>query len=102
VRGDADAVADAISGAAGLPALPPRREIISRGWAWIMLVAAALVFAVGVYCGPLQSGHAGLPFAVREAGAVLYAAGAGMVGLAFRITRDHRRRTRQGAADEQH
>jgi hypothetical protein len=101
LRSNADATAEAITGAAGLPPLPPRREIISRTWAWIMLLAAALCFGLGVYCGPLQSGTTGLPFALREAGAVLYAAGAGMLGLAFRITRDHRRkRTQQAAADE--
>jgi hypothetical protein len=101
LRSDADAIAEAITGAAGLPALSPRRQIIGRNLAWIMLVAAALFFGLGVYCGPLQSGHTGLPFALREAGAVLYAAGAAMLGLAFRITRDHRReRVRQAAADE--
>jgi hypothetical protein len=97
LRGNADAVAEAITGAAGLPPLPPRREIISRNRAWILLLAAVLCFGFGVYSGPLlQSGNTGLPFAVREAGVVLYVAGAGMLGLAFRITRDHRRkRTRQ-------
>jgi hypothetical protein len=91
VRGNADGAAEAISDAAGLPPPPPRREIISRNWAWVMLVAAAVCFGLGVYCGPLQSGNTGLPFALREAGAVLYAVGAAMLGLAFRITRDHRR-----------
>lgn len=101
LRSDADAIAEAITDAAGLPPLPPRKEIISRNWAWVMLLAAALCFGLGVYCGPLQSGNTGLPFALREAGVVLYVAGAGMLGLAFRITRDHRRkRTRQSAADE--
>jgi hypothetical protein len=42
--------------------------------------------------GPLQSGNTGLAFALREAGAVLYAVGAAMPGLAFRVTRDHRRK----------
>jgi hypothetical protein len=101
LRSDADAIAEAITDAAGLRPLPPRKEIISRNWAWVMLLAAALCLGLGVYCGPLQSGNTGLPFALREAGAVLYVAGAGMLGLAFRITRDHRRkRTRQSAADE--
>lgn len=102
LRSDADAIAEAITGAAGLPPLPPRREIISRNRAWIVLLAAVLCFGAGVYCGPLlQSGTTGLPVAVREAGAVLYAAGAVMLGLAFRITRDHRRkRTQQAVADE--
>jgi hypothetical protein len=60
-----------------------------------------LCFGLGVHCGTLQSGNTGLPFAVREAGAVLYAVGAVMLGLAFRITRDHRRkRTQQAGADE--
>jgi hypothetical protein len=92
LRGDADAIAEAITGAAGLPPLPPRREIISRSKAWILLLAAALCFGLGVYSGPLQSGNTGLPFAAREVGVVLYVAGAGMLGLAFRITRDHRRK----------
>jgi hypothetical protein len=98
---NADAIAEAITDAAGLPPLPPRREVISRSWAWIMLLAAALCFGLGVYCGPLQSGNTGMPFALHEVGAVLYVADAGMLGLAFRITRDHRRkRTRQAVADE--
>jgi hypothetical protein len=101
LRSSADAIAEAITGAAGLPPLPPRREIISRNWAWIMLLAAGLCFGLGVYCGPLQRGNAGLPFALREVGVVLYAAGAAMLTLAFGITRDHRRkRARQSAADE--
>jgi hypothetical protein len=97
LQSDADTTAEAITGAAGLPPPPPRREIISRNWAWIMLLAAALCFGFGVYSGPLlQSGNTGLPFAAREVGVVLYVAGAGMLGLAFRITRDHqRKRTRQ-------
>jgi len=100
-RGNADAIGEAITKAAGLSPLPPRREIISRNRAWIMLLAAALCFGTGVYFGPLQNGHTGLPFALRGAGAVLYVVGAGMLGLAFRIIRDHRRkRTRHSVADE--
>jgi hypothetical protein len=99
--GNADAIAGVISHAAGLPPLPARRATISRNWAWIMLLAAALCFGVGVYSGPLQSGHTGLPVALREAGAVLYGVGAVMLGFAFRIARDLRRNgTRQAAADE--
>jgi hypothetical protein len=102
LRSSADAVAEAITDAVGLPPLSPRREIISRNWAWIMFLAAALCFGLGVYCGPLRSGNTGLPFALREVGAVLYAVGAAMLGLAFRIARDQwRKRTRQAAADEQ-
>jgi hypothetical protein len=101
LRSTADAIAEAITDATGLPPLPPRKEIISRNWAWIMLLAAALCFGLGVYSGPLQSGNTGLPFALRETGVVLYVSGAGMLSLAFRITRDHRReRTRQAADDE--
>jgi hypothetical protein len=101
LRSDADAVAKAITGAAGLPPLPPRRAVISRKWARIMLLVAALSFGLGFYFGPQQSGNSGLPFAVREASVALYAVGAGMLGLAFRITRDHRReRTQQAVADE--
>jgi Bacterial PH domain len=103
LRCNADAIAEAISGAAGLPPLLPRGETISRNWAWIMFLAAALFVGLGVYCGPLRSGNTGLPFALREVGAVLYVAGAGMLGLAFRIIRDHRRkRTRQAASSMGH
>lgn len=57
--------------------LPPRGEVISRNWARIMLLAAVLCFGLGFYCGPLlQNENTGLPFAVREAGAALYVAGA--------------------------
>jgi hypothetical protein len=94
LRGEADAVAAAITEAAHLPPLPPRREIISRNWAWIALAAAVLCFGVGVYLGPLQNGQTGVPFALREAGAACYAVGAGTLGLAFRLTRDHRRKRR--------
>jgi hypothetical protein len=101
LRSNADAIAEAITDATGLPPLPPRKEIISRNRAWIMLLVGALCFGLGVYCGPLPIGNTGLPLALREAGAVLYVAGAGMLGLAFRITRDHRRkRIRQAADDE--
>jgi hypothetical protein len=101
LRSNADAIADAITEAAGLPPLPPRREIISRNRAWILLLAAALCFGLGVYCGPLQSGNTGLPFAWREAGVVLFPVGAVMLGLSFRIIRDHyRKRPRQDAPGE--
>lgn len=92
VRGNADTIAEAITAAAGLPPLPPRRKIISRNWAWGLLLAAVLFFGLGIYSGPLQTGHIGLPFALREAGAVLYGLGAAMLSLAFRITRDHWRK----------
>ncbi|MCW2932476.1 MAG: hypothetical protein JWM19_3438 [Actinomycetia bacterium] len=63
-----------------------------------MLLAAALCFGLGVYYGPLQSGKTGLP--LREVGGVLYVGGVGMLGLAFRITRDHRRKRTRNAPDE--
>jgi hypothetical protein len=91
-RSDADVTAQAIAEAAGLPPLPPRREIISRDWAWVIMVAAAVCFGFGAYCGPLRTGSGGLPVALREAGAALYVLGAAMLGLAFRIARDHRRK----------
>lgn len=93
--GDADAIAQVIIDAAGLPPLPPRREIISRKYAQIMLLAAVLLFGAGVYCGPLQGGTHGLPVALREVGVVLYVGGAGLLGLAVRITFDHRRHRRR-------
>ena len=95
LRSDVDELAQVITNAAGLPPLPPRREVISRKWARIMLLSAVLLFAAGLYCGPLQSGHGGLPYALREVGAVLYVGGAGLLGLAFRITLDHRRNRHQ-------
>jgi hypothetical protein len=92
LQSNADAIAEAIADAASLPPLAPRKEIISRNWAWIMLLAGVLCFGLGVYCGPLQSGNTVLPFALRMVGALLYVFGAGMIGLAFSIIRDHRRR----------
>lgn len=92
LRSDADAAAEAISYALGLPPPPPRREIISRTWTWVLLVAAALCCGLGVYCGPFQSGNTGLPLALRVAGGGLYGLGIAALGLAFRITRDHRRK----------
>jgi hypothetical protein len=107
LRGDADVIAETIAAAAGLPPLPPRREIVSRNLAWIMLLAAALCLGLGLYYGPPsllygspQSMYS-RPFALSLVGAVLFPAGAAMVGLAFRITYDHRRKhTRKAAADE--
>jgi hypothetical protein len=105
LRSDADEIAEAITGAAGLPRLPPRREIVSRNRAWVMLLAATLCVGLGLYYGPLgllygspQSMHS-RPFALSLVGAVLYPTGATMVGLAFRITRDHRRKHPRYAAD---
>jgi hypothetical protein len=94
VRGDADTAAEVIAEAAGLPKPPPRREIVSRNWAWAAFLTAAACFVVGIYFGPMQLGPAGVPFALREAGAALYVVGTGTLGLAFRLTRDHRRKRR--------
>lgn len=107
LRDDADAAAEAIAAAAGLPPLPPRREIVGRNRAWVLLLAAALCFGLGVYYGPLfffygspQSMHS-RPFALSAVGGVLYGVGTAMLSFAFHIVRDHRRkRTRQGTADE--
>jgi len=90
LRSDADAIAAAIADAAGLPPPPPGGEIISRTWAWILLLAAALCIGFGAFCGPWQLGKTQLPFAVREVGAALYPAGAVMLGLAFRVSRGRR------------
>jgi hypothetical protein len=92
-RTEADAAAQAIAEAAGLPPLPPRREIINRTWARVILVAAAVCAVLGFCFGPSMSGETGLPFALREGGAVLYGLGVGTPGLAFRLVRDHRRKT---------
>ena len=51
-----------------------------------------LFFGLGIYSGPLQTGHTALPFAVREVGGVLFGLGAAMLGLAFRVARDHWRK----------
>lgn len=99
LRTSADAIAEEIASAAGLPPPPPRTEIISRTRAWIMFAAAALCFGLGIYCGPIQYGNTGQPAALRATGSVLYIGGAFMLGLAYRTIRDHRRkRTRQAPA----
>jgi hypothetical protein len=93
LRDHADAVAEAIAGAAGLPPPPPRREIISRNWARVLVVAGVACFGLGIYCGPLlaiNDPHGSL--ALHEAGAILYSLGIGVLGPAFRIARDHRRK----------
>jgi hypothetical protein len=94
-RSTADTMADAINDAAGLPPLPPRREIISPRRAWLLLVAAAAIFGIGVYLGPvhgIQLRHHS--FAVAEVGAQLYGGGITLLAFAYRLTRDHRRKRR--------
>jgi hypothetical protein len=91
LRCDADAAAEAISYALGLPPPPPRRQIISRNWARVMLVAAVPCFGVGVYCGPMQSGNISLPLMVRVAGGALYGLGIGIFIAACQVLRGHRR-----------
>lgn len=101
LRGQPDALAEAISSAAGLPPPPPRREIISRGWAWVILVAAAACFVFGVYLGPMRSMDEHPSLALSEAGGMLYGLGIATLGSAFRVIRDHRRkRARQAAAGD--
>ena len=101
LRSDADEIAEAITGAAGLSPLPPSREIVGRNRAWVMLLAAALCVGFGLYYGPLSLLHGSpqstysRPFALSLLGAVLYPTGAVMVGFAFRITREHRRKHRR-------
>jgi hypothetical protein len=93
LRDDADAVAEAISDAAGLSPPPPRREIISRNWAWVLLAVAAGCFGLGIYCGPLLAiAHPHGSFALHATGAMLYSLGIGTLAPAFRIARDHRRK----------
>jgi hypothetical protein len=94
-RALADRMADAINDAAGLPPLPPRREIISPNRARLLLVAAAVIFGSGVYLGPvqvMQLHHHSL--ALDEVGGVLYSGGIGALVFAYRLTRDHRRKRR--------
>ena len=92
-RASADRMADAINDAAGLPPLPPRREIISPNRAWLLLVAAAVIFGFGFYLGPVESmqpHHRSL--VLGEVGAVLYSGGISALVFAYRLTRDHRRK----------
>ena len=97
-RANADRMADAINDAAGLPPLPPRREIISPNRARLLLVPAAVIFGFGFYLGPVESmqpHHHSL--ALAEAGGALYAGGIGALVAAYRLTRDHRRKRRAQA-----
>jgi hypothetical protein len=92
-RASADTMADAINDTAGLPHLPPRREIISPRRAWLLLVTAAAIFGIGVYLGPLQ----GIQLhhhstAVGAVGGFLYGGGTTALAFAYRLTRDHRRK----------
>jgi hypothetical protein len=92
-RASADRMADAINDAAGFPPLPPRREIISPNRAWLLLVAAAVIFGFGFYLGPVESmqpHHRSL--VLGEVSAVLYSGGVGALVFAYRLTRDHRRK----------
>jgi hypothetical protein len=94
-RASADTMADAINDTAGLPPLPPRREIISPNRSWLLLVAAAVVFGIGVYLGPVGGEHLHHhSFALGEAGAAMYSGGIAALAFAYRLTRDHRRKHR--------
>jgi hypothetical protein len=94
-RASADRMADAINDAAGLPPLPPRREIISPNRARLLLVAAAVIFGLGVYLGPVEGmRHLHRSLALGEVGAVLYSGGISALVFAYRLTRDHRRKHR--------
>jgi hypothetical protein len=90
-RASADTMADAINDTAGLPHLPPRREIISPRRAWLLLVTAAAIFGIGVYLGPLPGIqlHHHSP-AVGAVGGFLYGGGITALAFAYRLTRDHR------------
>jgi hypothetical protein len=98
LRSDPDALAEAISYAVGLPPPPPRKEIISRNWSRVILVAAAACFGLGFYAGPVQSMRGARSLALGEAGAMLYSFGTSMLVFAFQVTRDHRRKRDQQAA----
>jgi hypothetical protein len=98
LRSDPDELAEAISYAAGLPPPPPRREIISRTWARVVLVAAVACVGFGIYFGPVQDMNGNRSFALGMVAAVLYGLGTSTFGLAFRVVRDHRRKRAQQAA----
>lgn len=92
-RASADTMADAINDSAGLPPLPPRREIISSNRSRLLLVAAAVIFGIDVYLGPVGGVHLHHhSLALGEAGAVLYVGGVTALAFAYRLTRDHRRK----------
>lgn len=95
LRSAPDALAEAISYAVGLPSPPPRRQIISQTWAWVILVAAVACMAFGFYTGPMQSGTPGRSLALVVAGAMPNIIGVGMLGSAFGVIRDHRRKRAQ-------
>lgn len=91
-------MADAISDAAVLPPLAPRREIIGPNQARLLLVPAAVIFGLGVYLGPVQGmqlRHHSL--ALTEVGALLFTSGTSALAFAYRLTRDHRRKRRAQA-----
>jgi len=94
-RASADRMADAINDAAGLRPLPPRRQIIGPNQAWLLLVAAVLMFGFGFYLGPvesMQSHHRSL--ILGAVGGGLYTGGVSAVVFAYRLTSDHRRKRR--------
>jgi hypothetical protein len=67
--------------------------IISPNRAWLLLAAAAVLFAFGVYLGPvgdMQPHHRSL--LLGELGGALYGGGIGALVFAYRLTRDHRRK----------
>lgn len=91
-RSEADDVADTIADAVGLPALPPRRERVSRNRARLILAAAPVIFAAGLYLGPLGLLHPRHhSFAVTEVGVLLFLLGIQAFGFGLRLTLDHRR-----------
>ena len=98
LRSAPDALAEAISSAAGLPPPPPRRQIIGRAWSRVLLVAGAACFALGFYAGPVQSMNGARSLPLGVAGAMLYSFGFSMASLGFQITRDHKRKRAQQAA----
>jgi len=98
LRSDPDALAEAIAYAAGLPPPPPRREIVSRNWAWAALAVSVTCTGLGICYGCAQIMADSHSLALGEAAAVLYGLGTGTLGLAFRVTRDHRRKRAQPAA----
>jgi hypothetical protein len=99
LRCGADKAADLIAAAAGLPPLPPRKEKLSKGQAWLLLVGGLALAGVGFYFGLFQiftsDTHRNANVAAYEP---LWGIGVATLGFGIRAVIGHRRRTRRPPA----